>query len=117
MQTYGAERADTATALNNVASCLFCLNKKGEARVRFEFAWNLLCLTLGHRAPRSVAVWKNLEKARRAHGSLHGNKNIRASVEMRPDADRLLVGGEFFVKAIPPPDGKRKKVKKVRKKK
>ena len=31
---------------------------------------------------------------------------------MRPDADRLLMGGTFTIQALPPPEGGKKKKKK-----
>jgi hypothetical protein len=117
-QNYGIESADTASAANNEACCLFCLHRKGEARVRFERSWNILCNTLGHRSPRAIAVWKNLEKARRSHGAMMTNmKNIKDSVELRADADKLLYGSEFFIKASIQVEGKKKKGKKGKKKK
>ena len=85
--------------------------------MRFERSWNVLCSSLGHRSPRCVTVWKNLEKARRSHGSMHGSKNIKDSVEMRQDANKLLYGSEFFIRAVVPSDGKKKKGKKGKKKK
>ena len=97
-QAYGADSGDTATAWNNEACCLYCLNKRSESRVKFERAWNIMCEVLGHRAARTVAVWKNLEKARRANGSVHGRQNLKDSIDMRPDSDRLLYGGEFIIR-------------------
>jgi len=108
-QTYGEESADTATAYNNEACCLFCLDKRGEARVRFEKAWHRISHALGHRAPRAVTAWKNLEKARRAHAPIHNKKDLKESMEMRPDADRLLFGGSFTIQALAPEEGKKKK--------
>lgn len=86
--------------------------------MRFERSWNILCSTLGHRAPRSIATWKNLEKARRAGAAVQNSKNMRESVELRPDANKLLYGSEFFIKAsVPAEGGKKKKGKKGKKKK
>ena len=110
-QAYGEDSADTATAFNNEACCLYCLDKRGEARVRFEKAWNQISRSLGHRAPRAVTAWKNLEKARRAHAPIHNKKDLKESMEMRPDADRLLFGGTFTIQALPPPEDKKKKKK------
>lgn len=112
MQSYGEDNVDTATSWNNEACCLFCLNKRGEARVRFEKGWNTISKSVGHRAPRAVTAWKNLEKARRAHAPLRNLKDLNESVGMRPDADRLLLGGSFTIQALPPPEaGKKKKGK------
>lgn len=97
-QAYGDGSADTATAWNNEACCLYCLNKRSEARVRFERAWGVLGSTLGHRVARTVAVWKNLEKARRANAATHGSQNMKDSIRMRPDSDRLLLGGQFIIR-------------------
>ena len=110
-QAYGEDSADTATAYNNEACCLYCLEKRGEARVRFEKAWNNISNALGHRAPRAVTAWKNLEKSRRSHAPIHSKKDLKDSMEMRPDADRLLLGGTFTIQALPPPDDKKKKKK------
>lgn len=109
---YGSDATDTATALNNEASALFCLGKRPEARIRFEKSWNVLTKALGHRAPRCVTVWKNLEKARRAHASFAANKkDLRETIALRPDADRLIMGGTFTIQALPPPEAGKKKKK------
>ena len=39
------------------------MNKRGEARAGFEKAWATISDALGHRAPRAITAWKNLEKA------------------------------------------------------
>lgn len=109
---YGVESVDTATAWNNEACALYCINKRRESRVRLERAWNITCKSLGHRAPRSVTVWKNLEKSRRAHASVQSKRDIKESAEMRPDAARLLLDGNYMINAIPPPDGSKKTKKK-----
>lgn len=107
---YGNESPDTATALNNEAASLYCLSRRAEARLRFEKSWNVLTKVLGHRAPRAITVWKNLEKARRAQGSLATNKkDMKETLAMRPDADRLIMGGTFTIQALPPPEAKKKK--------
>jgi len=66
IEAYGGQSSDTATAENNLACCFYCLDQRGPARVHFEAAWTLLSQALGHRSPRAVAAWKNLEKSRRA---------------------------------------------------
>jgi len=105
---YGQASADTATAWNNEGCCLYCLYQKGESRIRFEKAWGVMCKVLGHRAPRSVAVWKNLEKARRA-GSI-GKGQVAEILSLRPDVSKLIIGGSFQIQAIGPPvEGKKKK--------
>lgn len=38
-QEYGADSADTATALNNEGCSLFCMHERSEARLRFERCW------------------------------------------------------------------------------
>ena len=111
-QAYGLDSEDTATAINNEACSLYCLQKRGEARVRFERAWAVMTSTLGHRAPRCVVVWKNLEKARRSQAALHSQSDLREAVSLRPDADRLIIGGNFTIQALAPPEGKKKKGKK-----
>jgi hypothetical protein len=74
-----------------------------------------MCKVLGHRAPRSVTSWKNLEKARRAHAAM---KNTAETVAMRPDIDSLLTGGNIVINAVGPPSaagGKKKGGKKKKK--
>ena len=106
---YGEMSADTATAWNNEACCLCCLNSRSEARALFERSWSVLCKTLGHRHPRSIATWKNLEKVKRFQRSM-SRKDFGDTLMVRDDADRILVGGEFTINAIPPPgDGPKKK--------
>jgi hypothetical protein len=73
-QTYGAESSDSATAASNLACCFYCLDMRNEARTRFEAAWTRISEALGHRSPRAVAAWKNLEKARRAQLASSPNK-------------------------------------------
>lgn len=114
---YGQECVDTAAAQNNEACSLYCLNKKGESRIRFEKAWNALTKALGHRAPRAVTVWKNLEKARRSHLPLQNKKDMKESIEMRPDSDRLIMGGNFTIQALAPIESKKKKTSSSKKKK
>eukprot|EP01038_Epipyxis_sp_PR26KG_P008099 gene8099-10970_t len=110
-KTYGDDNADTATASNNEGCCLYCLNKRGESRIRFERSWNALSHSLGHRAPRCITVWKNLEKARRSHAPLKNKKDMNESLNMRLDADRLLMGGSFTIQAVAPPEKESKKKK------
>ena len=73
-----------------------------------------MCKVLGHRAPRSVTSWKNLEKARRAHAAI---KDTAATVAMRPDINNLLTGGNIVINALGPPveGGKKKGGKKGKK--
>ena len=109
VKEYGESSADTATSWNNQACCLFALDVRGEARALLENSWSQLCKTLGHRHPRSLATWKNLEKARRNQRSMT-RKDFGATLSTRDDVDRLLLGGEFTINAIPPPgDGPKKK--------
>lgn len=110
---YGNESADTATAWNNEASCLYCLLKKGEARVRFERSWNVLTGSLGHRHPRAVAIWRNLDKARRSQAAVQTQKDMQESLSLREDSDKLLLGGEYNINAIPPETKGAHKKKKV----
>lgn len=85
--------------------------------MRFERSWAVMCKILGHRAPRAVAVWKNLEKARRL-GSLHGTATATADMSsLRPDAHHLLIGGTFLINAIGPPVAEKKGKKGGKKKK
>ena len=66
-----------------------------------------MCKILGHRAPRAIAVWKNLEKARRL-GALGKAQSADIS-SLRPDADRLIIGGSFQINAMGPPVENKKK--------
>ena len=38
-EVYGSDSSDTATALNNEGCSLFCMQERGEARLRFERCW------------------------------------------------------------------------------
>ena len=87
------------------------MNKRGDSRIRFEKAWNALTKSLGHRSPRAVTVWKNLEKARRSHAPLQNKKDLKESIGLRPDSDRLIMGGTFTIQALAPPEGSKKKKK------
>ena len=112
---YGDQSADTATAWNNEACSLFCMQHRSESRALFERTWSLMCKSLGHRHPRSIASWKNLEKARRFQRSL-GKKDFETTLYIRDDSSRLLLGGEFTINALPPPsEGKIQKGKKGKK--
>ena len=105
-RAYGMNSADTATAWNNEGSCMYCLGRRAESRLRFEKGWAVMCKVLGHRAPRSVTAWRNLEKSRRATTS---NKSAE-SLSLRPDIDRLVLGGTFMVNAtLPAVEGGSKK--------
>ena len=109
---YGQESADTATALNNEGCCLYGMVHRGEARLRFEKAWMVDCKVLGHRAPRTVLIWQNLDKARRSVAAADPKsqtEEMKERVNMRSDADMLLIGGKFTIKAMAPPNGKSKK--------
>jgi len=111
-EEYGLDSADTATALNNEGCCLFGMGQRSEARLRFEKAWATDSKILGHRAPRTVMIWQNLDRARRsavAADPTNQAAELKERIQMRPDSDRLLVGGKFTIKAIPPPGGTKKK--------
>jgi hypothetical protein len=69
-----------------------------------------MCKILGHRHPRAIATWKNLEKARRFQRSM-SKKDFNEILHIREDSSRLLLGGEFVINALPPPSdvkGKKK---------
>ena len=61
---------------------------------------------LGHRHPRTVATWRNLDKARRSQASLRGT-DFQQTVNMRSDHEKLLLGGTFSINAYGPPVVKR----------
>lgn len=78
---------------------------------------------LGHRAPRSIMMWQNLEKARRSNAAGAENRTQREEMKdrvcMRPDSEKLLMGGTFSIKAVAPPTkvkGKKKIAGKKKKK-
>ena len=98
--------------INNQGACLFSVGRKGESRTYFEKSWAILCEGLGHRAPRAITVWKNLEKSRRFHGGPNTAFNL-------PKAEDtfVLIGGNFTIAAIPPPKVTKKVLKKTKKKK
>ena len=78
---------------------MYCMGKRAEARLRFEKGWGTMCKILGHRAPRSVTGWKNLEKSRRSASTLKGSAD---GIALRPDIDRLVLGGTFMIQALAP---------------
>lgn len=96
------------------------MSKRGEARIKFEKAWHQLCKVLGHRHPRSVAVWKNLDKARRSQATVGNKQDLVESVKMRTDAG-YLIPGDFKVNAVLSEEamaaGKKKKASKGKGKK
>ena len=61
-----------------------------------------MCKILGHRHPRAIATWTNLEKARRFQRSM-SKKDFNEILHIREDSSRLLLGGEFVINALPPP--------------
>ena len=71
---------------------------------------------LGHRAPRAIVMWRNLQKARRS-GVAAENKTVRDEmverVAMRPDSEKLLTGGSFAIKAVAPTKIKKGKKKRA----
>ena len=101
MQEYGSNSADSATALNNMGCSLYCLRRKGEARILFDSAWQVFSSILGHRHPRAVVTFNNCEKARKSQALLT-NAELNALVENRPDASKLLYGGTFIIQALDP---------------
>mmetsp|Transcript_22243 Transcript_22243/g.32358 ORF Transcript_22243/g.32358 Transcript_22243/m.32358 type:complete len:688 (+) Transcript_22243:128-2191(+) len=98
---YGFRSADTATAWNNQACCLYSLSRRGAARVLFERARDVFCESLGSRHPRSVVASKNCEKAKRSQ-TIVNSQSVRESIPMRTDFGRLLIGSDITIKALPP---------------
>ena len=59
-------------------------------------------------------MWQNLEKARRSNVTAESKsqrKEIQERIHMRPDSEKLLIGGAFQIKAVAPAN-KPKKTKK-----
>ncbi len=69
--------------------------------MKFEFVWNILSKVLGPRHPRTIVIWRNLDRARRSLSSLH-HTNVTESINLRPDSDKLIVGGNFQIQALLP---------------
>ena len=105
------ESADTATAVNNIGCCLYCLNRRGDARVKFERVWNIFSKALGPRHPRTVVAWRNLDRARRSTSSLRRN-SVLESIHLRQDSDKLIIGGNFQIQALVPRPSTATKTKK-----
>ena len=38
-------------------------------------------------------------------------KDMKESISIRPDSDRLLIGSKYIIRALPPPEKKKKGVK------
>ena len=103
---YGPRSADTATSWNNTACCLLCMSRTSEARVLFEQARTVFVEALGDRHPRTLVSNKNCVKAKRSQTIVH-TQNIKANIAMRPDADRLLLGKDIVINALPLEDNSR----------
>lgn len=108
-QSYGNTSADTATAWNNLACCLYCTGRAGDARVRFERAYNTLSKVLGQRHPRAVVAWRNLDKSKRSHASVVGC-DYKELIQMREDQGKIIVGS-FTIAAKMPLLAKKAKLK------
>lgn len=67
----------------------------------FERARNIFAESLGSRHPRTVVSAKNCEKAKRSQTILQ-SQSIKANISMRSDADRLLLGKDIKINALPP---------------
>lgn len=114
LQEYGTGSADTATAWNNRACCLYCLQEKGEARVLFENAMQVFIETLGQRHPRTNATKSNFDKARRSQ-TIVSRLDLRDSTALRDGDDLIVKGGTFAIQAVSPypePEVKKKVLKK-----
>jgi tetratricopeptide (TPR) repeat protein len=109
---YGIRSVDTSSSWNNQGCCLFGLSKHTEARVVFERALHVLDAVLGSRHPRTAAVFNNVEKAKRSLGIKMHIKDMKESIGIRPDSDRLLIGSKYIIRALPPPESKKKGLKK-----
>jgi hypothetical protein len=66
-------------------------------------------------------MWQNLEKARRSNAAGVENRTQREEMKdrvcMRPDSEKLLMGGNFSIKAVVPPTKGKKKIGGKKKKK
>jgi len=92
----------TATLLNNHASSLFSLNKKGRAKNGFERALLTLQSTVGASHARSDLVSRNLKLVKQNQTSL--SSDYASSLSLRPDKDKLIAG-QFVINAIAPGGG------------
>ena len=89
------------------------MSKHTEARLSFERALHVLDSVLGSRHPRTAVMLNNIEKAKRSLGIKMHIKDMKESITIRPDSNRLLVGSKYIIRALPPPEKKKKgKVKK-----
>ncbi len=97
-QKYGSLGADSATALNNMGCCLYCLRRKGEARMVLDAAWQTFSVTLGHRHPRTVLAFNNCEEVRKSQVLLtNAELNALVKVVWR-DIDNPSVGSKLRAK-------------------
>lgn len=125
---YSIDCVDTTIVVNNYGSVLYCMNFKKDSRLYFEKSWKVLTNLLGYRDTRCISIWKNLEKSRKIGGlnnsfSASGGNDQRSfnnkknyydeSIQLREDADKLILGGEFVINAIGPVENKKKKKKKL----
>jgi len=98
---FGARSADTATSWNNQACCLYCLGRKGAARVLFERARNVFVECLGNRHPRSVVASRNCEKAKKCQNTV-SSQSMKMGLPIRGDANRLVMGNDIGIQGLPP---------------
>lgn len=69
--TLGGDTVETATSYNNLACCLFALDRPQEALAHLELAEEILRVLAGEDHPRTQTTLRNLEKARCAQKHLH----------------------------------------------
>ena len=111
----GKQHVDTAVAWNNVGCCYDCLGESGKARLNFQRALNCMKPQLRLEHPRVSVAMRNLQRNK--------HKPIEMAIGQapysnayRPDRERWIPGGRFYLPAARPAGGGGKKKKKGKKK-
>ena len=90
------------------------MGRQVESRVVFERAHLAMDSILGSRHPRTSAVQGNIDKAKKSLGIKMHIKDIKESISIRPDADRLFTGTSYVINAHIPDKSKKSTSKKTK---
>lgn len=83
------------------------MGRQVESRVVFERAHLAMDSILGSRHPRTSTVQGNVDKTKKSLGIKMQIKDIKESISIRPDADRLFTGNSYVINAHIPDKSKK----------